>query len=118
MDKRAKLIAVGMLLLLFLFPLSVISQDAGNLPRSLVTSVDDLIRVLNFIGRILFTILMIAAVGFVLLAAFKYLGAMGDSAKLQEAHRMLFWAVAAVALGLIVAGVPTIVESILLMRRS
>jgi threonine/homoserine/homoserine lactone efflux protein len=63
--------------------------------------------------RIIFTLLMIAAIAFILYAAFKYLTAMGDAAKVQEAHRALLWAAVAIAVALIATGVRSIVNSVL-----
>jgi heme/copper-type cytochrome/quinol oxidase subunit 2 len=59
----------------------------------------------------LFTFLIILAVLFVLLAAFKYLTASGDPEKVKQAGNMLFYAVIAVVVAIIAKGVPAIIGS-------
>lgn len=82
-------------------------------PGSPVTSVGGIIDILDFVIRIVFTVLMIAAIAFILYAAFKYLTAMGDAAKVMEAHKALLWAAVAIAVALVATGVRAIVESVL-----
>jgi hypothetical protein len=110
MAKKIALLSVGVATLLM--PVVTLAQ-IQTLPPSPVTSVRGIIDVLNFVLRIIFTVLMIAAIGFILYAAFKYLTAMGDPGKVAEAHKALLWAAVAIAVALVATGVRAIVESIL-----
>jgi magnesium-transporting ATPase (P-type) len=82
-------------------------------PQSPVRSISDILAVLRFVVRIVFTLLMIVAIIMIIYAGFKYLTAMGDPGAIQTAHRALVWAAVAIAVGLIAEGVRAIVESIL-----
>lgn len=115
MNTKAKLVALGILGILalqFALPVAVMAQ-VQPLPPSPITDIAGVIRVLKFIVDIVFTVLMIVAIAFILIAAFKYLTAMGDATKVQDAHKMLLYAAVAIALGLIAKGVEAIVRSIL-----
>ena len=57
----------------------------------------------------IFTFLIIIAIIFVLVAAFKYLTAGGDPEKVKSASHNLIYAAVAVAIGIIAQGVPLIV---------
>lgn len=78
-----------------------------------IDEVGDIMRILNFIINIIFTLLMIVAIGFILFAAFKYLTAMGDPAKVGEAHKALLSAAIAIAVALVSRGVQALVANIL-----
>ncbi len=108
--KKIVLLGVGASTLLM--PFAAMAQ-IQPLPDSPVRSVSDVISVLNFIVRIIFTVLMIVAIAFILYAAFKYLTAMGSPERVQEAHRALLWAAVAIAVALVATGVRAIIESIL-----
>jgi magnesium-transporting ATPase (P-type) len=82
-------------------------------PQSPVRSISDIVAVLRFVVRIVFTLLMIVAIIMIIYAGFKYLTAMGDPGAIQTAHRALVWAAVAIAVGLLAEGVRAIVESIL-----
>jgi hypothetical protein len=107
-----KIVLVGAGIATLALPFAALAQ-IETLPPSPVSSVQGIIDVLNFVIRIIFTLLMIAAIAFILYAAFKYLTAMGDAAKVQEAHRALLWAAVAIAVALIATGVRSIVNSVL-----
>lgn len=108
--KKIALVCAGIATLAM--PFAALAQ-IETLPSSPVTSVRNIVDILNFVIRIIFTVLMIVAIGFILYAAFKYLTAMGDAAKVQEAHRALLWAAVAIAVALVATGVRAIVESVL-----
>lgn len=77
------------------------------------TSLDQLLGVLNKIINILFTILMIAAVIFILIAAFNYLTAMGSADKVKTANNMIIYAAIAIAVALVAKGIPWVISSII-----
>jgi len=95
-----------------LLPLSALAQV--NVPNSPITSVNAIIGptglLCKFFG-ILFAVLIILAVIFVIVAAFKYLTAAGDPEKVKSANHQLIYAAVAVVVALIARGVPLIVGS-------
>ena len=117
---KQKLLSLALISFLF-FPtlvLAIIPNGNGGgsitpLPRSPVQSISGAVDVLSFILNILFTVLMIAAVFFLLLAGFYYLTAQGDASKAIKAHSMLLYAAVAIAVGLTAQGFRAIVRSIL-----
>lgn len=111
-----KIILFGAGIAMLAMPFAAFAQFVEYLPEAPVAGIEDIINVLNFVVRIVFTVLMIAAIGFILFAAFKYLTAMGDAAKIQEAHKALLGAAAAIAVALLATGVRAIVESVLRAR--
>lgn len=108
----SKIMLVGAGIATLAMPFAAFAQIEG-LPSSPVTRVGQLIDILNFVIRILFTVLMIAAVAFILYAAFKYLTAMGNPEQVAMAHKALLWAAVSIAVALIATGVRSIVTSIL-----
>ena len=60
----------------------------------------------------IFTFLIITAIIFVLIAAFKYLTAAGDPEKVKSASHTLIYAAVAVAVALLAKGIPVIVGTI------
>ncbi len=71
------------------------------------------LNIVNTIIDYLFTILLVLSVVFILLAAFKYLTAGGDEEKIGSAHKILLWAVVAIAVALLSQGVIFLVQSII-----
>ena len=57
----------------------------------------------------LFTFLVVLAVVFVLIAAYKYLTSSGDPEKTKEASNMLIYGAVAIAVALLARGIPLIV---------
>jgi hypothetical protein len=70
------------------------------------------LNVVNTIIDWMFTILLVLSVVFILWAAFKYLTAGGDEEKVGAAHKMLLWAVVAIAVALLSQGVIFIVQEL------
>lgn len=82
-------------------------------PRTDITTVDQLFTLLNRIVGWVFTILMIVAVIFILRAAFTYLTAGGDPAKVGIAQSALIYAAVAIAVGIVAYSVPRLIEALL-----
>lgn len=76
-----------------------------------VTSLTGVIALVCTAVNWLFTFLIVVAVVFVLLAAFKYLTAAGDPEKVKGASHSLIYAAVAVAVGILAKGVPLIIGS-------
>lgn len=97
------------LLLTTLLPYAALAQTnitppVTSLPE-LVSRAGPLCTAINWA----FTILIIIAIVFVLIAAFKYLTAAGDPEKVKSASHTLVYAAVAVAVGILAKGIPLIV---------
>lgn len=112
-----KILTVGLPLAAMVMPMFAAAQlggpPSGTLPAPTITS---LTGVGTFICTALdwiFYFLLIFAVLFVLLAAFKYLTAAGDPEKVKAASQQLLYAAIAVAVALLAKAIPLIAGSLL-----
>lgn len=80
-------------------------------PSVSITSVEGIICYIFYGFDYLFWFLMAIATVMVLLAAFNYVTANGDSEKVSKATKMLTWAAIGIAVALIAYNVPSIVSS-------
>jgi len=103
----------------FVLPLIASAQSSGSgisgvqrLPAARGLNFQSIIQKINVLIDYMFTFLLILAVVFVLVAAFKYLTAGGDEEKIGAAHKTLLWAVIAVAVALLSQGVIFLAGSI------
>jgi len=99
-----------------LLPMLVMAQSniTGPVnPPPKAFSFTEIIRILNTIVTWLFTIFLIVAVVFVILAAFKYLTSGGDPEKVKEASRNLVFAAVAIAVALLAISVRFLVQDFL-----
>jgi hypothetical protein len=117
--KRSPLLFVGAYLALA--PLLARAAGPGEvtdenlkLKDTLAGGPNDVLVIVNRIIDYLFTALLVAAVIFVLYAAFKYLTSSGNEEGLQTAHKMLIWAMVAIAVALVAGGIGAFVESVVL----
>lgn len=78
-----------------------------------VRTVGDVVRVLNRVADWLFYVLIGFAIIFLILAGFKYLMAQGSGEKLSEAHRMVFYAIISLAVGIVARGVVVLVDQLI-----
>ncbi len=111
MKKITSYVIMGLQLL----PLLAFAQQGGAgftgtqaLPQG-IRSFEGFIGVFNTLINWIFTILLILAVIFILMAAFKYLTAGGDQEKIGVAHKMLIYAIVAIAVALLAQGIRFIV---------
>lgn len=72
----------------------------------------DFLDIVNTVIDWFFTILLVLSVVFILWAAFKYLTAGGDEEKIGAAHKILLWAVVAIAVALLSQGLVFIVQQL------
>ena len=95
-------------------PLIVSAVDVG--PQDQIQppfkDVDGIIVFLQAVIIKVYQIFFIVAVGFILWAAFIYLTAGGDSAKVDQAKKRLMNAVIAIVIALVASGVSSIISSI------
>lgn len=99
-----------------LAPMLVFAQSGGaNLGDVNVTAPGDVSALLSIVCRIInyvFFVLIIVAIIFVIIAAFRYLTSGGESEAVSKANKMLIYAAVAVAVALLAKAVPVIVGSI------
>lgn len=100
---------------------SAFAQSAGGPPplpgpgdTHVGTDVNSLISFICSLFGWVFLALLLAAVAFVLLAAYRYLTASGDPAKVTTANKTLIFAAVAIAVALLARTVPVIVGSFVL----
>jgi|GEM_PF-2410460 len=96
--------------------LLIVGQDALAIVPTVtpaITSVAGLVRVIERVADIMFTILMVVAVICVILAGFYYVTGQAEPAKIQKAHQMLIWAAVGIAVGLIAQGAAMLVSDVL-----
>ena len=100
--------------LAFLLPALALAQPATTptSPTSPITSITGVGSLMCTIFAWAFYFLVILAIIFVVIAAFKYLFAAGDPEKVKSAGHMVIYAVVAIAVGLIARAVPGIITSI------
>lgn len=85
----------------------------GNLPPApdIVTNTNDFFGLMKTVVNFLFALLIVLAVVFVILAAFKYLTAGGDPEKVKAANHQIMYAAIAVVIAVLARGVPRLVCS-------
>lgn len=101
-----------------LLPTLALAQGSGitdvrSVPRTNLTF-QGALGLFNTIIDYLFTILLVLAVVFIIIAAFRYLTAAGDEEKVGKAHKTLLYAVVAIAVALLAQGIVFIVEELIL----
>jgi len=89
-----------------------INQAANDLATgSPIKSPDDIFNILAKILRYVYTIFFITAVIFIIVAAFGFLTARDDPAKIKSARAQLYWAAVAIAIALISVGAAQIIRA-------
>jgi hypothetical protein len=96
-----------------LFAMAAVGGGAPALPISPVNSLTDVGQSLCNIAGWMFYFLVILAVIFVIVAAFRYLTAAGDPEKVKAASHMLLYAAIAIVVGVLAKAVPSLVGSVM-----
>ncbi len=103
-------------------PVLTLAFTAGQMPSTedygIITKVNDfspvgLLNILRNIIRWVYTAFFVIAVLIILFAAYTYLTAGGDPAKISAVHKQLIYAAIAIVIALIAVGVSAIVEGFL-----
>ena len=111
MKKLIGFIAVSTLLASPLVSLAAITQVQTATPG--VTSFEDFLAIFNTLINWIFTLLLVFAVIFIILAAFAYLTAGGDEEKVGKAHQRIIYAVIAIAVAFLAQGISFVVAQLL-----
>lgn len=108
--KIASFLAV---LALVLVPVAVNAQIGEQTAPVVVTNVGATYGFLNRIINIMFSILMVLAVIFILLAAFNYLTAGGEGEKVEKANKQILYAVVAIVIAVLARSIPFVIRNFL-----
>jgi magnesium-transporting ATPase (P-type) len=96
-----------------LAPAFVFAQNAlPQLPNSGIDSVPRVIQFICTIAGWIFSFLIILAVIYVLIAAFRYLTSQGDSEKISGANQALIYAAVAIAVAVVANALPKVVVNL------
>jgi membrane-associated phospholipid phosphatase len=89
------------------------APTAVNVPQGNITSLQGVLQTLCTVFSWAFYFLIVLAVIFVIVAAFKYLTAAGDPEKVKSAGATLLYAAVAIGVALLARAVPLVVGSFL-----
>jgi hypothetical protein len=113
MKKFTNIVAIVALAALPLTSFAAINiPNQGQVPQG-VTSFGGFIEIFKTLITWIFTLLLIFAVLFIIMAAFTYLTAGGDEEKVQKAHQKIIYAVIAIAVAFLAQGVSYVVGELL-----
>ncbi len=93
--------------------LSAYAAEGGGDVKSPIKSVDDIYKLMVSATTWLYRIFFVLAVFYILLAAYRYLSAQDDAAKVKKATASLKNAAIAIAIALISTGASLIIQSAL-----
>ena len=111
--EKAKSIITPVAPFALLLPALALAQTPSSPPTVLQNGIGGVGQTLCVIFIWMFYFLVILAVIFIIVAAFRYLFAAGDPEKVKAAGHALIYAAVAIAVGLIAKAVPGIVSTLL-----
>jgi len=100
-------IAVSLLVL----PFFILAQGYETVPEN-IGSIEDLLRILDTIGNIIFSVLLVVAFILLVIAAMNFMTASGDTTKIDKARTQLMYCLVGVAIGLLAKGAIAIVRQL------
>jgi hypothetical protein len=109
---RIKTLYFALLLSLFI-PIGFVFGQQPPMPSPPITTTADLIKLVERIGDVMFTIFLAVAVIVILIAAYQYLVALGSPENVSTGHKMLIYAAIAIALAFLSRSIPIIIEKII-----
>ena len=95
-----------------LAPLSALAVNLQTAPKG-IRSFEGFLGVFDLLITWIFTILLVLAVIFIILAAFQYLTAGGEEEKIKKAHQKIIYAIVAIAVAFLAQGVSFVVAQLL-----
>lgn len=113
MKKIMSIAGVSTTLLGNVFPLIAAAQSQASLPPPPITTPGQAINIICTVAGWLFAILIVLAVIFVIIAAFRYLFTGASSEGVEKANKALIFAAVAIAIALLARAVPLIISGIL-----
>ena len=116
-EKIQKIGSIFSIIVLCLITLSssitALAQEVIPLPSPTVTSVPQILNILDYVTDIVFTVVIIIAVIMFLIAAVTYITAQGDTTKTGKASKMLMYAAIGLGVALLARGIEAIITGIL-----
>jgi succinate dehydrogenase hydrophobic anchor subunit len=95
---------------LLVLPFFVLAQEEAPVIGS---SVDELVDILNRIGNLIFTILLVIAFIFLVVAGMNFITSSGDPVKTDKARTMLMYCLVGVGVALLARGAVALVKNLL-----
>lgn len=112
MKKISSLFALVTTSVLLPLSASAISTSVQQQSKG-VTSFEGFLGIFDLLITWIFTILLVLAVIFIILAAFQYLTAGGEEEKVKQAHQKIIYAIVAIAVAFLAQGVSYVVAQLL-----
>jgi len=106
----AILTLIGLLLMPTILLAAVIETPPATPP---VTTLQNIVDIMDKVGKWIFAIVFALAIIFILVAAFQFLTAAGSPERIASARQMLVFALVAVAVAVVAWGLPTLVKTLL-----
>lgn len=78
--------------------------------------ISPVLTILNRLINWLYTVLVVLAIIFLLIAAYNYLLSSGDPTKTAKAHKILIFAAVSLAVGILARGIVALIESLVLTK--
>jgi magnesium-transporting ATPase (P-type) len=92
---------------------AALPTEIQTLPGSTVTTPTALFNVIKNVGNIIFTVLIIVAVIFILLAAFQFITGGGNAEALEQARAKLIWGAVGIGVAFVAQALPTLLQGFL-----
>ena len=90
-----------------------VAPNQTNVPQGNITSLQSVLQLLCTVFAWAFWFLIVLAVIFIIVAAFKYLTASGDPEKVKSAGTMLIYTAVAIVVALLARAIPAVIGSFL-----
>ena len=90
-----------------------VAPTTANVPQGNINSLQSVLQLLCTVFAWAFYFLIVLAVIFIIVAAFKYLTAAGDPEKVKSAGTMLIYTVVAIVVALLARAIPLVIGSFL-----
>jgi phosphoglycerol transferase MdoB-like AlkP superfamily enzyme len=107
-----RILIASILASLLVSPIIVFAQTVSVLPTG-PTSIEGILSIMDTIVNWIFTIILVVAVIFILLAALQFLTAQGDPGKVASARQSVLYALIGVAVAFMARGLVSLVKIIL-----
>ena len=91
----------------------VFAQDAQLEGSINISSIDDVLKIINNVAVWMYRIILALAVIFILIAAFTFLTAEGKTENVKKARQQIFYAVIALIVAILAFSASTIINNIL-----
>lgn len=108
---------IGFAVASIMFPLFVLAQGGGapaQLPTTNLTTLEQVLGLLTRVADWMFAFLLVLAVIFIIIAAFKFLTGKGDAKANTDAKNAIIWALVAVGVAVLAKALVAVVQNFFL----